>query len=219
MGGEAGSAGHGGSGGTNTPRPLARPAVEGTERRVLDGLLVVVGQGQFNKAVKVLEHFRVALYRGLPIFVDASLQLRLGGGKLVRVRLGMVIMVCVGGEAFKMLGVGRLASLCEKSEVLKDIVLRMSSDPRSDVIVYRLHHAALGLPDGDLEALGLALAGERGRSVADGAVRVHPDLPFPGFGVIVSGIHRFSALCLFETCGRYRVMWRGEGKKQHQVLT
>jgi hypothetical protein len=129
MGSEARSAGHGSGGTSNTPRSFARPAVEGTEGRVFDGLLVVVGQGQFNQAVEVLEHFWVALYRRLPIFVDASLQLRLGGSKLIRMRLGMVVMVCVGGEAFQMLGVGSLASLCEKSEVLKDVVLRMSSNP------------------------------------------------------------------------------------------
>jgi hypothetical protein len=57
------------------------------------------------------------------------------------------------------------------------------------VIVYRLHHATLGLPDGDLQALCLAFAGHGGRSVADGAVRVHPDDPFPRFGIIVSGVH------------------------------
>jgi hypothetical protein len=72
MSGEAGSAGHG-SGGTNTPRSFARAAVKGAEGRVLDGLFVVVGKGQFNQAVEVLKHFWVALYRRLPIFVDASL--------------------------------------------------------------------------------------------------------------------------------------------------
>jgi hypothetical protein len=48
------------------------------------------------------------------------------------------------------------------------------------------------LPDGHLQALGLALAGEGGRRVADGAVRVHPDDAFPRFGIIISGIHRLA---------------------------
>jgi hypothetical protein len=78
-------------GGTTTAWSLAGPA-EGAEGRVLDGGLVVVGQAQLDQAVEVLEHLWVALDRGLPVFVDASLQLRLGGSDLIRVRWRMVVM-------------------------------------------------------------------------------------------------------------------------------
>jgi hypothetical protein len=58
-----------------------------------------------------------------------------------------------------------------------------------NVIVYRLHHAALGLADGHFQPLCLALAGHGGRGLADGTVRIHPDDAFPRLGIIVSGIH------------------------------
>ena len=124
---EAGPAGDGG-GGADAARTLAR-AIESAEGRVLDGGLVVVGQGQFDQAVEVLEHLGIALDRGLPVLVDAPFQLRLGGLKLVRMRLRTVVVVCVVREPFQMLGVGGLASLCEKSKILEDIVLCMSSYP------------------------------------------------------------------------------------------
>lgn len=54
--------------------------------------------------------------------------------------------------------------------------------------VHRLHHPRLGLLDGDLEALGLAVALHRGRGMADGAVGVHPDVLLPRLGVF-PGIH------------------------------
>lgn len=127
VGREAGPAGYGGRG-ADAARALAG-AVEGAEGRVLDGGLVVVGQGQLDEAVEVLEHLGIALDRGLPVLVDAPLQLRLGGGDLVGMRLRTVVVVCVVREPFQVLGVGGLASLCEKAEILEDVVLCMSSYP------------------------------------------------------------------------------------------
>jgi hypothetical protein len=97
VGSEAGAAGHRG-GGADTAGSLAGPA-QGAEGRVLDGGLVVVGQGQLDQAVEVFEDFWVALDRRLPVFVDAALQLGLGGGELVGVRCRVVVVVCVGREA------------------------------------------------------------------------------------------------------------------------
>jgi hypothetical protein len=45
----------------------------------------------------------------------------------------------------------------------------------------------LGLLDGNLEALGLTIACQRGGGMADGTVRVHPDDRLAG--LVVSGIH------------------------------
>jgi hypothetical protein len=90
---KTGSAGNGG-GSANSPRCFAR-AAQGTQGRVFDGGFIVVRQGQFNQAEEVLKHFWIALYRRLPIFINASLQLRLGSGKLVGVRGGAVVVVCV----------------------------------------------------------------------------------------------------------------------------
>jgi hypothetical protein len=63
-----------------------------------------------------------------------------------------------------------------------------------DIIVDGLHHAVLGLADGLLQTLGLALTGVRGRGMADGAVWIHPDDAFPRLGGIVfsGSLHRFS---------------------------
>lgn len=44
-----------------------------------------------------------------------------------------------------------------------------------NVVVDGLHHPGLGLSHGHLEPLGLAVAGQGSRSMADGAVGVHPD--------------------------------------------
>ncbi len=58
------------------------------------------------------------------------------------------------------------------------------------VIVYRLHHTRLGLADCHVKALGLAVTRERGRGVAYGTVRVHPDDGLARLGVVVvAGIH------------------------------
>ena len=127
MGPEAVSAGHSG-GRPGTARSFTRPA-EGAEGWVLDGGLVVVGQGQFNQAVKVLEYLRVALYRRTPVFIDAPLESRLCGGELIRVWCLLGKVVCAVMDEFEMLGVRCLATLCQKAEVLEDIVLCVSSDP------------------------------------------------------------------------------------------
>ncbi len=126
---EAGPANHR-CGSADAARRPAGP-IEGAQGRVLDDGLVVVGQCQFHEAVKVLEDLRVTLDRGLPVFVDASLQHGLGLGKLLRMRRGVKIMVCVGIEALQVLGVGSLAPLREESEVFEDVVLCVSSYPRA----------------------------------------------------------------------------------------
>ncbi len=77
-------------------RRLALPgAVEGAQGRVFDGGFVVVRQGQLDQAVEVLEHFGIPLDGGLPVLVNAALQLRLGGGNLVGVRRCVVVVVGV----------------------------------------------------------------------------------------------------------------------------
>lgn len=128
LGGKARPAGHGGGGAGAAP--LAR-AAEGAEGRVLDGGLVVVGQGQLNQAVEVLEHLWIALDRRLPILVDAPFQLRLGVGDLARVRRLSVVAERVGRDAIDVLGVGRLAPLRQEAEVLEDVVLGVSPHPRA----------------------------------------------------------------------------------------
>ncbi len=95
---EAGSAGDGGRGAADAARALAG-AVEGAEGRVLDGGFVVVREGEFDQAVEVLEDFGVALDGGLPVLVDAALELGLGVGQLGGVGLGAVIVEGVGGDA------------------------------------------------------------------------------------------------------------------------
>ena len=67
--------------------------------------------------------------RRLPVFVDASFQLRLRIGNLTGMRWCAVVVIRVCLEALEMLGVCRLASLCQKSEVLEDVVLGVSPYP------------------------------------------------------------------------------------------
>ncbi len=58
------------------------------------------------------------------------------------------------------------------------------------VIIDRLHHTRLGLADCHVKALGLAVTRERGRGVAYGTVRIHPDDGLARLGVVVvAGIH------------------------------
>ena len=125
--GDAGAAGYG----PRAPLPsagLAR-AVEGAQGRVLDGRFVVVGQGEFDEAVKVLEHFRVALDGGLPVLVDAALQLGLSGGNLVGMGWCVIVMIGVSSDAVEMCRMGSLAALSKQPEVLEDVVLSMSPNP------------------------------------------------------------------------------------------
>jgi hypothetical protein len=127
VGAKAVSASHGG-GRAGTARPLTRPA-EGAEGRILDSGLVVVGQGQFNQAVKVLEYLRVALYRRSPVFIDAPLESCLCDGELIRVRWLLGKVVCAVMDEVEVLGVRCLATLSQEAEVLEDVVLCVSSDP------------------------------------------------------------------------------------------
>mgnify|MGYP006976760932 CR=1 FL=1 len=53
------------------PIPLAQ-AIQGAKRGVLDGRIVIVGQGELDKAEKVLEDLGVALDGGLPVLVDST---------------------------------------------------------------------------------------------------------------------------------------------------
>lgn len=67
-------------------------------------------------------------------------------------------MICVGGDTVQVGRVCRLTLIGEEAEVLEDVVLCVSSDPRSYLCVYRPHHAVFGLLDGDVKSLGLAIA-------------------------------------------------------------
>ena len=113
---------------TDAPAGFAR-AVESTERRILDSLLVIIRKCQFDQAVEVLEDFGIPLNRSLPVLVDAALQLGLGSGDLVRVWRGMVEVVGVGRDAFQMSRVSGLSPLCQQSKILEDVVLCVSSHP------------------------------------------------------------------------------------------
>jgi len=109
---------HDGGARRQPPARLPRPAAQRRERRVLDGGLVVVGQGQLDEAVEVLEDLRVALHRGLPVLVDAALELGLGGGDLVGVGRGVVVVEGVPVDAVQVRGVGGFAAVGQEAEVL-----------------------------------------------------------------------------------------------------
>jgi len=76
------------------------------------------------------------------------------------------------------------------------------------IIVYRLHHPGLSLSNRHLQAFGLAVAGQCGRSMAYGAVRVHPDDRLPRFVVVVSGIH--GLVCEVKNSGKSNVFMRSK---------
>jgi len=168
--------------GTGPPRRLPG-AVQGTERRVSHGRLVVVREGQLDQAVEVLEHLGVPLDGCLPVLVDSSLQGSLRRGDLVGMWRCVVVVVGMCCDPVKVRSVCLLPPLGEQPEVLEDVVLSMSTDPCAKekksvsrpfltrgilycplsaavpyVVVYRLHHPSLGLADGHLKALGLAVA-------------------------------------------------------------
>lgn len=90
---------------------------------------------------------------------------------------------CVGSDVVEMSRVGRLSSLGKLTEILKNIILSMGPYPRTYVTIYGSHHAFLGLLNGYFEALCLAVTGHRGRSMAYGAVRVHPDEGLAHLGI------------------------------------
>ena len=196
-----------------TTRGLPR-AAEGAQGRVLDGRLVVVRQSQLDEAIEVLENLGIPLNRGLPVLVDTALQLRLRRGDLVGMRRCVVVVIGMSRDAVQMGRVRGLPPLRQQPEVFEYVVLSVSSHPgaaikglaartaqdagskrwREDshvpyVVVDGLHHPGLGLADGHLEPLGLAIAGQRGRSVAYGTVRVHPDDRLPWLVIKVSGVH------------------------------
>lgn len=141
----------------------------------------------------------------------------------------VIIPVGVCGDVLQMCCMGRLASLCQQSEVLEDVILSVSSHPRPVmfvsiaivtatveaecevlpyIIVYRLHHPGLSLPNSHLQTFGLAVAGQRGRSVTYGAVRVHPDDRLSRFVMVVSGIH--GLVCEGENGGKDNVFMRSK---------
>lgn len=107
---------------------FARP-LEGAEGRVLDSRLVIVGKGQFNQAVEVLEYLGIALNRCLPVLIDTPLERLLRGRDLIGMRWSVVVVVGMSSDAFQVLGMCRLASLCQQSEVLEDIVLCVCANP------------------------------------------------------------------------------------------
>lgn len=106
---------------------------------------------------------------------------------------GVVVVVGVGGDTIEVGGMSSLPALGEQTEILQYVVLGVSSNPGTasrvsterhlgrflpdvpNVVVYRLHHAMLGLLNGNIETLGLAVARQSGRSMAEGAVGVHPN--------------------------------------------
>jgi hypothetical protein len=116
--------------GSDAARALARTA-EGAQRRILDGGFIVVGKRQFDKAVEVLKDLWVALNRGLPVLIDAALELGLRGGNFTLVRRTAVVVVGMGCQTLHVLGVGLLAALGQEAEILEDVVLGVSADPRA----------------------------------------------------------------------------------------
>lgn len=67
----------------------------------------------------------------MPIFINAALEGSLSFGNLRRVRWCVIIVICVGGDTVQVGRVCRLTLIGEEAEVLEDVVLCMSSDPRS----------------------------------------------------------------------------------------
>lgn len=124
---DAGAAGNGPR--THLPSAGLAGAVESAQGRVLDGGFVVVGKGQLNEAVKVLEHFGVTLDRRLPVFIDAALELGLGSGNLVGVGWCVVVVVGVSGDAVEVRRMSGLAALSKQPKVLEDVVLSVSPHP------------------------------------------------------------------------------------------
>lgn len=124
---DAGAAGNGPR--AHLPSAGLAGAVEGAQGRVLDGGFVVVGEGQLNEAVKVLEHFGVALDRRLPVLIDAALELGLGSRNLVGVGWCVVVVVGVSGDAVEVCRMSGLAALSKQPKVLEDVVLGVSPHP------------------------------------------------------------------------------------------
>lgn len=105
---------------------MARQRAQG---RVLDGRLVVGGEGELDEAKVVFEDFGVPLDAGLPILVYAALERGLGIGDLIRVGRGVVVVEGVGRDLVEMRRVGVFATLGEQAEILEDVVLGVSSNP------------------------------------------------------------------------------------------
>lgn len=118
----------------------------------------------------------------------------------------MIVVISVGGYPIYVCGMCDLPAFCEESKIFKNVILCVSPNPgtsvRSTTNAYRKcsdegyepyiivdgpHHAVLGLLDGNLQALGLAIACHRGRSMAKSAVWIHPDCWFADS--VVSSIH------------------------------
>lgn len=171
-------------------------ASKGAHGRVLDSRLLVAGQGEFHETVVVLEHFGVALHTGLPVLVDSTLERGLSSHHLVGMRGGLVVVVGILGNAVQVSSMSGLAAIGELAKVIKNVVLGMGTDPSTvkllasnqlkttqgdtwnnlpDVIIDRLHYPLLGMLDGQLQALGLALTGRVGGSGANGTVGIHSD--------------------------------------------
>jgi hypothetical protein len=112
-------------------------AAESAERRVSHGRLVVVRKSQLDQAVEVFEHLRISLDRGLPVLVNAALEVDLCGRYLVRMRRCVVVVEGVCREPVQMGRVCCLAPLGQKAEVFQDVILCMSSDPRSGKLLHQ----------------------------------------------------------------------------------
>lgn len=66
---------------------------------------------------------------GLPVLVDATLQLGLGRRDLIGMRRRLVVVVGVRRDTIQMSRVSLLAPLRQQTEVLQDVILRMGTDP------------------------------------------------------------------------------------------
>lgn len=102
---------------------------EAVHGRVLDGRVAVVGEGDVDEGVKVVEDLGVALDGEGPGAVNVVAVLGLGAGQVGGGGRGVVV-----GEAGRLDGVevqrvGVLAGLGDEVEVGEDVVLGAAADP------------------------------------------------------------------------------------------
>lgn len=99
------------------------------QRAFHNGGVIVRWKGKINKTKKVLQDFRIALYTGLPVLVNASLEMCLSVCQLLGMRWSVVVIPCVGINGIKMLRVSCFPPIGELSKVFEYVVLCMSSYP------------------------------------------------------------------------------------------
>jgi hypothetical protein len=106
-------------------------SAQGTERGIFDSSFVIRRQRQFNKAEEVFEDLGVFLYTSLPVLVNASLESPLCLRNLIWVWGGIPMVERLGGNLVQLCRVIIFPSLGEQSEVFQNIVLSVTTDPRS----------------------------------------------------------------------------------------